>query len=81
MIYPIHRAKPVPIVPKACPESVEGFNRSAQFKSFTETNTELRNSGIRKCMIAITYAGFSRGVHREVEQAGGTYVLVHSGFA
>jgi len=38
--------EPVPIVPKACPESVEGFNRFAQFKSFTETNTELRISVI-----------------------------------
>ena len=33
--------EPVPIVPKVCPGSVEGFNRYAQFKSFTETNTEL----------------------------------------
>jgi hypothetical protein len=29
----------VPVVPKACPESIEGFNRFAQLKSFKETKT------------------------------------------
>ena len=38
----------VPIGPKACPESVEGFNRYAQVKSFTETNTELRNFVVKE---------------------------------
>jgi hypothetical protein len=40
--------EPVPIVPKTCPESVEGFNRYAQVKSFTETNTELRNFVVKE---------------------------------
>ena len=62
-------------------QSFQPFNRYAQFKSFEEPKPNRKkfdNSGIVEMLERFTCAGFSKAMHREVEQAVGTYALRES---
>jgi hypothetical protein len=59
-------------------QSFEPFDRYARSNRLQKQNVELRSSGILEMRDRRYRAGFSGAMHREVEQAGGTYALRES---